>query len=135
MIFYKKERRQVKIDISPLIDVVLSLVIFFILSTTFIQKYGLKLELPKSKRGEISQETKITVIVDRTGKIYVDKAMVPENELKTVLEDKLKLVKDKKVIVKADYKLEYGKIVKIMDIIKDSGAIGLSIATTKEKEK
>jgi len=134
MIFYRKERRQVKIDISPLIDVVLSLVIFFILSTTFIQKYGLKLELPKSKRGEISQETTITVIVDREGKIYLDKAVVPEQELKTILEDKLKMVKEKKVIVKADYKLEYGKIVKIMDIIRDSGADGLSIATTKEKE-
>lgn len=134
MIFYRKERRQVKIDISPLIDVVLSLVIFFILSTTFIQKYGLKLELPKSKKGEISQETTITVIVDREGKIYLDKAVVPEQELKTILEDKLKIAKEKKVIVKADYKLEYGKIVKIMDIIRDSGATGLSIATTKEKE-
>ncbi|OGF64055.1 MAG: hypothetical protein A2Y62_15445 [Candidatus Fischerbacteria bacterium RBG_13_37_8] len=133
MIFYKKGRVQARIDISPLIDVVLSLVIFFILSTTFIQRHGLKLDLPKSKTGDISQEAKIMINVDRQGGIYLDKIKVQDDELRGVLEDRLKQVTDKKVIIRADEKVDYGRVVKVMDIIKESGAQGLTIATTKRE--
>jgi biopolymer transport protein ExbD len=132
MIFYKKERRQTKIDISPLIDVVLSLVIFFILSTTFIQKYGLKLELPKAKTGEASQETKIVINIDREGNIFMDKIKIDEEDLRSMLPDRLKNSTEKKVIIKADEKVQHGKVVKIMDIIRESGAEGLTIATLKQ---
>ena len=128
MIFYKKNTTKTHIDISPLIDVVLSLVIFFILSTTFIQKYGLKLELPKAKTGQTAQESKIIVNLDRNGYIYFDKLKISQDELKGLLKDKLKDSIDKKVIIKAD-----GKVVQIMDIIRESGAQGLIIATLKKE--
>lgn len=133
MIFYKKNTTKTHIDISPLIDVVLSLVIFFILSTTFIQKYGLKLELPKAKTGQTAQESKIIVNLDRNGYIYFDKLKISQDELKGLLKDKLKDSIDKKVIIKADEKVEHGKVVQIMDIIRESGAQGLIIATLKKE--
>lgn len=133
MIFYKKDKSQTHIDISPLIDVVLSLVIFFILSTTFIQKYGLKLDLPKAKTGQSAQESKIIVNINRNGNIYFDKIKISPDELKGLLQDKLKNSTDKKVIIKADEKVEHGKVVQIMDIIRESGAQGLTIATLKKE--
>lgn len=133
MIFYKKDKSQTHIDISPLIDVVLSLVIFFILSTTFIQKYGLKLDLPKAKTGQTAQESKIIVNINRNGNIYFDKIKISPDELKGLLQDKLKNSTDKKVIIKADEKVEHGKVVQIMDIIRESGAQGLTIATLKKE--
>jgi biopolymer transport protein ExbD len=133
MIFYRKEKKGTGVDLSPLIDVVLSLVIFFILSTTFLHKHGMKLELPKSKTGEVAADTRILVTVDKGGSIFVAKTQVKEEELKSVLQDMLKTAQDKRIMLRADSKLEYGKIVKIMDIVRDSGANGLTIATVKEK--
>ncbi len=133
MIFYKKDKKTPRIDISPLIDVVLSLVIFFILSTTFIQKYGLKLDLPKAKTGETAQETKIIINIDRKGTIFFDKIKINMEDLKGLLQDKLKDSIEKKVIIKADEKVEHGKVVKVMDIIRESGAECLTIATLKKE--
>ena len=133
MIFYRKKRASSSIDLSPLIDVVLSLVIFFILSTSFIQRHGMKLDLPKSKTGDVSEETRIVVTVDKDNQIFVEKNKVEENELKAILQDKLKSAEDKRVLLKADSKLRYGNMVKIMDIVRDSGAQGLTIATQREE--
>ncbi len=124
----------VRIDISPLVDVVFLLVIFFAVSTTFIEMSGLKLSLPKSSSVAETRAEEITVLLTQEGKIFYDGVEVNQEELAQKLRKDLEIAEKKFVIVKADEQAKHGVVVMIMDTAKNAGAEGITIAT-KAKTK
>lgn len=138
----RKRRGEGLVELTPLIDVVFLLLIFFMVATTFDDvKGGIKIELPQSTIREIVEVKEIQIIVDKDKKMILnfkengksEQISVNKDTLKGKLAEKLSESKEKNVVISADKKLDYGYIVEIMSISKEAGANSLDIDTADKK--
>ena len=134
MKFKRNKRVENPPDITPMIDVVFLLLIFFMLSTTFIVKPGINISLPKSSAEEIrKQKEEIEISISREGGFYLDGDKVDLETLKERFINAAKTSIESVVIINADEKASHGDVVAIMDIAKESGITKLAVATTPKK--
>ena len=141
MQFRKTRRADPRVDITPLIDVVLLLVIFFMLTTTFIGAPAIKVNLPTSSAKEISKEQKeVKITITKDGKLYVDRRTggsgdpISLKELGKFLNKVARENRDTMVIVRADENTTHGNVVAVMDLAKKAGLNKLAIATKAGKK-
>lgn len=136
MQFRRPRRDDARIEITPLVDMVFLLLIFFMLSTTFIVTPGIKVNLPQSSAEKVTQEkNEVQVVVTEDNEIFVEETLVDMGELEYRLTERARRDPQTLVIIKADAKSLHGKVVEVMDIAKQSGLNRLAIAThLKEKE-
>ena len=136
MQFRRPRRDDARIEITPLVDMVFLLLIFFMLSTTFIVTPGIKVNLPRSSAEKVTQEKKeVQVVITEDNKVFVDRMLVDVGELEQRLVGVGRQDPQTLIIIKADAKALHGKVVEVMDIAKQSGLDRLAIATQpKEKE-
>ena len=128
----RRKNRSVFPDTTPLADIVFLLLIFFMLSSTFIVSPGIKLKLPKAISSEIELGRTVIIEMPLGGGIFVNNAKVDFNELPQILDLTLSKAKEKVVIIKADKKIQHGFVVKVMDMAKIAGAQRIIIATEPE---
>ncbi|QPM68349.1 ExbD/TolR family protein [Atribacter laminatus] len=132
----KKQRRQPEINLTPMIDVVLQLIIFFIVTTTFISiESGAKVNLPSADFSKIEEAKTITVTITENNMLYVNGALVDAKELPSSVVVALRNEPEATVIVEADKQVLHGKVVSVMDVLKKAGAEKIAIATQPTKEE
>mgnify|MGYP001814375988 CR=1 FL=1 len=139
MMFERRRREDSGVDLTPLIDVVFLLLIFFMVSTTFIRETQLKIDLPEAS-GELQEieEEIVEITVDRLGDYAVNDRLLVNNELATLLralDEVLATQKpDVRVIITADANAAHQAVVRAMDA---AGKVGLSriSITTKQPEQ
>jgi biopolymer transport protein ExbD len=113
-----------------MVDVVFTLVIFFMVSTTFISlESGLPVDLPQAQSNEAQTSDLPTVTITGAGRIYLAGAEVTEATLVEALRPLLETRESKTVVMRADQSIEYGLPVRVMDLIKQAGADRVAIAT------
>ena len=127
------------LEITPLIDVVFLLLIFFMLATSFDERSAFKIDLPKSTAAKTKSTLKeVQVLVDKEKNIYLrytDNSGKSQNEkldltsFVSVVSEKLNNSESKDVIISADKDIDYGFIVEIMSLLKESGASAINIDT------
>lgn len=136
MRFRTRPRRSVLVDITPLVDVVFMLVIFFTVTTTFASHTGLRVDLPSAEQVESEvNDDPLEVVITETGSLFLNQEEVPRNKLK----DKLDLLKEGKgspvLVIKADRNTRHGDVVHVMDQAREAGLGRLAIAADKERGK
>ncbi|MCK5655725.1 MAG: biopolymer transporter ExbD [Candidatus Aureabacteria bacterium] len=124
-----------KLDITPLIDVIFLLLLFFMLSSSFILQPGIKVNLPESKVSEAQSEDNIIVTITSERKILLNDENITEETLGIKLRPIAKRTPDKIVIIKADDRVNHGLVVKVMGEIKSAGINRLAIATKPKKRE
>ena len=130
MIFRERRRKDLHIDVINMVDVFLNLLIFFMLSTTFIVSPGIKVNLPKSSVDVISKEQKdVRIWIPRDGSIYLDKNPVNDVTLRESLTQVFKENSQTLVIIQADEAVTHGKVVEVMDLVRNTGLTRVAIAT------
>src|SRR3989338_274663 len=131
MNFKKNKKDQPSlIDIAPLIDVVFLLLIFFMVSSTFISAPGIKIDLPEATSKEIvHQKEDVTIVMRFNNEIILNSKTVTMDELKVGLEETAKKDSKALVIIQADAGVSHGKVVKVMDLVRAAGLNQLAIAT------
>lgn len=117
---------------SSLTDIVFLLLIFFLLSSSFVIQSGIKIQLPKSDAAETETQRQIVVTVTEKGTIYLNDKQVGAETLGGQLAPLLQKDRDKVVIIKADQMVSLQSAVRVMDIAKGVGALRLVIATQQE---
>ena len=127
------------LEITPLIDVVFLLLIFFMLATSFDKRSAFKIDLPKSTAAKTKSTLKeVQVLVDKEKNVYLrytdnsGKAQNEKLELSSfvgIVSEKLNTSENKDVIISADKTIDYGFIVEIMSLLKESGASAINIDT------
>jgi len=129
-----KYRRKLdaSLNMTPIIDIVFLLLIFFLLTTNFITEEGIKVNLPQAKSTTAQTQEDITVFISKEGKIFIRNAEMNESRLFDRLSALIANDPHKLVIVKADREVILNKAVKVMDIAKAAGAERLCIATETE---
>lgn len=130
------------LEMTPLIDVVFLLLIFFLVATTFEDvDSGIKIDLPQSTIREIKTVKDLQINITNSKAIYLKyqdgkerkNIKIEKTDLKRVLQDKLNKAENKNVVISGDKSLDYGFIVEIMTISKEAGAEELDIDTMLNK--
>jgi len=117
-------------DLTPIVDVVFNLLIFFALSLNFSQiTSSINIKLPKAKSSEILTEKQVVVSIEKGNKIYINDKKLFIDQIPNYLDD---ISKDKVVVIKADEGIDHGFVVQVMDLIKRSGFNKLGIAVKKQ---
>ncbi|MCH9008680.1 MAG: biopolymer transporter ExbD [Calditrichaeota bacterium] len=129
MQFKKKQKRKPMINITSLIDVMFLLLIFFMVSSTFLEQPGIKLELPHAQSAAIVEQKDYTLFVDKDGKMFLNRDEVNTENLEAKLKAVLPDMEDGALILKADQDVSHGIVVRVMDIAKRSGVKKLVIGT------
>lgn len=119
-----------QIDIAPLIDIVFQLLIFFMLTSTFVVQPGIKINLPKAVTSEVIRFENIEILVTSESVTYLNGKVVTMQELKKLFQQAVK--KNQTILIKADKRASLGKIVEIWDLARDSGVVQINIATNQE---
>lgn len=126
------------INLTPLIDVVFLLLIFFMVSTTFKKDAQLKIDLPEASPKPTMLEKKVLeVMIDAEGRYFVDNKEVINRRIESVKRAIDEVTKDNKkvpLIIRADAKTSHQSVVIVMDAARQLGIVNLSIATVQSKE-
>jgi biopolymer transport protein ExbD len=125
----RTKRRSVIINVTSLIDVMFILVLFFTVSTTFVNQPAMNLDLPRAAHSQETRQAAIIVHVDQSGSIFLNDEPVDDAFLEQALISRLATSDDKAVVLKADSRVSHGTVVHILDLIKGAGAVKLTIAT------
>jgi biopolymer transport protein ExbD len=134
MRFRNEKKGEVSIDITPIVDTVFNLMIFFALSLNFLAASGLRINLPKGTVREVLSTPKsVDVSITKEGEIYVEKEKVSPENLYSLFSS-LKDNGYEKVIIKADSEAKHGIVVQVLDTAKRSGFSQLAIATLPKEE-
>ncbi len=132
-----KRDKELDINITPLIDVVFLLLIFFMVSTTFQRESEITIELPESS-GEIAKTEKkvIEISIDNQGRYFVNQRRIKDSDIKT-LKKAIKITrgdtKEPKLIISADKMTPHQFVVRAMDAARQLGLVHLTFATKQVK--
>lgn len=134
-----KSKVKSDMNVVPLIDIMLVLLIIFMATSSFITESKMKINLPTPdvKPQEENPEKQLLLSITDKGEIYLqmgsNEEKVPMDNLKKKLQEELKGRKDKTVLLKADKSALYGRVVKVMDSIKIAGG-DVALATVAEEQ-
>jgi biopolymer transport protein ExbD len=121
--------RRVTLDLTPLIDVVLMLVIFFMLTTTFVLSPGVQVDLPQGSSLQQPRESDAIITITKDDAVYFQDAQVSLETLQAVLQRAHQQQPRLRVVIKADTHVQHGRVVAVMDMAKLAGIERLAIAT------
>jgi biopolymer transport protein ExbD len=132
--FRKAKKKSLIINLTSLIDVLFLLLIFFMISTTFLSQPAINLELPRAQHADAVRQPPIVVHVDELGRVYLNDEPTEIPLLEDALSRRLQEAVEKSVVLKADSRVSHGAVVRVLDIIKGSGATKLIVSTEPEEE-
>lgn len=122
-------------DLTPLIDTVFLLLIFFMVSTSFAAiRYGIKVNLPTATTAREKVEEDIIISITKDNHIFLGKKWIKEKDLVNLLKKRLTTYKKDIVIINADKETRHGKVVEVMDLVRQAGITKLGILTTQEEK-
>lgn len=132
MRYREKQDTEKGIDISPLIDMVFILLIFFMVSTTFVKDMKLDLNRPSASSASMASTKAIRLYIDNSGEIFLDGEPVRVWVIQSRLRDLLKSSSSKSVLVVTDENVPSSRLIEVVDQARLSGAQDVGVATEKE---
>lgn len=124
------------INIVPLVDIILVVLIIFMVASPASNQSKIKVDIPQASSGDASSGSEpFQVTVNDQGYLFISGEAVSETELKNRAEVELKKNSQTEAILTADKALDYGSVVKVIDLIKTSGIQKIAISTTSGLEE
>jgi biopolymer transport protein ExbD/biopolymer transport protein TolR len=125
------------INVTPMVDVMLVLLIIFMVITPMLQK-GVSVNMAKASNTrdmqDADKEDAAVIAITRDGKVYLGADTIAPDQITTTLKDKLANKLDKTVFVKSDARTKYGVVVGVVDNIRAAGVDSLGLLTEKRVE-
>ena len=127
-------RAMADINVTPLVDVMLVLLIIFMVTAPLIQS-GVKVDLPRASAQPMEHnEEKLVLKISKDRRIYLGDVEIDPAELEQKLSSNARVQKDKELYLHADRTLQYGQIVEVMAIARRAGVEALGMITEPERE-
>ena len=121
-IFYEEEKKElISINITPLIDIVFLLLVFFMLATSFIQKSTMEVNLSIGQSEISTEENTLIFILKHNGAISLDSKIIEISNIKKEVKQKLNKNSNYKVLIKCHKKIEVQKIIRLIEEIRLAG--------------
>jgi biopolymer transport protein ExbD len=132
MDFEGRARIHSHLDIAPLIDIVFLLLVFFMLTSTFLVPEAIELELPESSSASVTETMPIVVSLDKTGQLALNGEAIGLDQLRIAIAPLLKQDADSAVTLKSDAHTEVQQLLKVMDEIRAAGGSNVALATMQK---
>ena len=132
MEFLRAKKASLSLDMAPLIDVVFQLLIFFMLSSSFLAP-ALKLDLPQAVSRDVKELEQVVVTIDREGQVFLNTRKTSMADLRSDLEAALRRGPKKAVHLRGDKEMPYRFFVQAMDLARQAGAKQIQIVHEPER--
>ena len=133
MNFRSQRPSETDINITPLIDVVFLLLIFFMVSTTFERESEIRIALPEASREQVeTREDIILVTIDANEQVYIGEESLADTNVGAIsraLEEQAARLSDAPVVIRADAEVSHQAVIKVMDAARQSGLVNITFAT------
>jgi biopolymer transport protein TolR len=120
------------INVTPLVDIMLVLLIIFMATATFVSERAMEVNLPKSATKENAPTPSLTVTLGKNGELKLMKKSVTLEELRAALANEIRTYPDEKVLFKAERDLPYFKVAEVLEAIKLSGVRKVALAMERK---
>ncbi|MDA8621032.1 biopolymer transporter ExbD [Psychrosphaera sp.] len=120
------------IDMTPMLDIVFIMLIFFIVTTSFVKEAGIDVLKPKASNASNKPSANIFIAIRPNGEVHMDKRQVDVERVAANIERMIAEQPTDTVIIQADKEAKHGVVVKVMDAIKSAGIEKISIAAEKK---
>ena len=134
MSFLRKSSEEPRIDLTPMVDVVFLLLIFFMILTTFVESPGISIKLPEASSQPVEREPQeLKIYLSREGDVFYLDRKISITDYKKLLAEHRSNAEDTTILLLADKESRHGKVVTLMDLARDAGFVKLAIATEQRK--
>jgi biopolymer transport protein TolR len=124
-----------QINVTPLVDVMLVLLVIFMVTAPIIQQ-GVQVNLPQAKAGAIAgKEEQLVVVINKNGRVYLNDTPMSVSDLGQKLRGIRGLKADKEVYLRADQDVRYGVVMKVVETIKQAGIQKVGMVTRPPQEE
>ncbi len=120
-----------EINVTPLVDVVLVLLVIFMVTTTYIVAQSISVDLPKAATGE-NVITTLVITIDNKGNIYLEDEMVDVEVLRARVRAAGEASEELRAVIAADRNVKHGLFVRVIDVIRDAGVVKFAINVEEE---
>ena len=124
------EEENIQINILPMIDIIFVILSFFIVSSLSLVKLEtIPVNLPSAETSNQEEVSLIVVTLNLENKVFIDDKFIVISKLENEIRSKLKFSKNKKVVLRADKGIKYGKVISILDILRKIENIKIGVST------
>lgn len=121
-----------EINVVPLVDVILVVLIIFMVTAPMIMKPSINVNLPKAASGEATTPSKLNITISSDGKLNLDGKMVEDTEVQAVAMAEVKKNPEIQAIISADKDVPHGRVVSVLDVVKGAGVKKFAISIDKK---
>jgi biopolymer transport protein ExbD len=121
-----------EINVVPLVDVILVVLIIFMVTAPMIMKPSINVNLPKSATGDSTKPSKLNISIAADGQVQLDGKKVSDADVMNAAKDEFSKNPDVQAIISADKDVSHGKVVSILDIVKSAGVKRFAISIDKK---
>jgi biopolymer transport protein ExbD len=121
------------INVTPLVDIVLVLLIIFMVTATYIVRASIEVDLPRAAHGGEATGTVLSIVVAKDGQLFLDGVRRSEDELVARTREAVARDGDARVVIAADRAALHGAVVRVIDLVKGAGATRFAIHVEKER--
>ena len=127
----KPKEEEAAIDMTPMLDIVFIMLIFFIVTTSFVKEAGVEIDEPNAVTAKEKPKANIFVGIDNQGDIYMLKRKVEKDDVRTAIESMLLENPESSVVIQADSNSDSGILLDVIDAAKKAGVTNISVAAEK----
>jgi biopolymer transport protein ExbD len=133
MYFPEEPEEEFELNIVPMIDVIFAILTFFIISSLFLTRSeSLPVNLPKAASSEVQERTRITVTVEESGDIALNREPIELETLQSGVQDLMTETQESVIVINADEAVTHGRVIAVMDELREIEGATLGIATERE---
>lgn len=129
---HHKNKEETEINLTPMLDVVFIMLIFFIVTTSFVKETGVNVNRPSAKSSQQRSNANILIAIKNNNEIWIDKRMVDIRSVRANIERLKASNTQSSVVIQSDTESKTGILVKVMDQIRLAGIFNISLSTLKE---
>ena len=126
-----KKQEEAEINITPMLDIVFIMLIFFIVTTSFVKESGIDIQRPSAKTSEKKKQASILIAINQAGEIWIDRRRVDIRAVSSNIEKLKAESPEGSVVIQADKNALTDILVKVMDQVRMAGVKKISVATSE----
>ncbi len=123
--------RKVTLNLTSLIDVLFILIIFFTVSSTFLEQPGIELKLPEAESSKSHTAQKIIIYIDKEKDLFLNDEALSFGEIVPAVKSRIEAQTEKSVVLRADEEVPHGFVIKLMDELRKNGIYKIVVSTVK----
>ena len=127
----RRERQKAEINLAPMLDMVFILLIFFLVTTSFVRDSGVEVQRPTARSARIEEHSSLQIGINAGGRIYAGGRQVDIRSVRALVERYLAENPDGSVLIVADRKVTTGLTIRVLDYCRLAGAARVAVAATR----